>query len=61
MLTEHLQRLPDWLLVQNVVLGIWITTVLDTLHVLDGWSVMDQPFKGLMIGTYLPFAPERIT
>lgn len=36
-LTEHLQGLPHWLLVQYVLSGIGAAAILDTLHVLgDG-------------------------
>ena len=36
MRTEHLQSLPDGLLVEDMFRGIWIIAVLDTLHVLQG-------------------------
>ena len=32
--TEHLKRLPDRLFEHNMIAGIWITTILYTLHVL---------------------------
>lgn len=32
--TEHLQRLPDGLLVENVVARVGVSAVLDALHVL---------------------------
>ena len=30
-----------------MILGIWITTVLDALHVLDAWSVMVPNIQGV--------------
>ena len=33
--TEHLERLPDRLLVEDVVAGVRVVAVLDALHVLD--------------------------
>lgn len=32
--TEHLQRLPNWLLIHNPMTRVWIIAILNTLHVL---------------------------
>ena len=40
--TEHLQRLPHGLLVAHPLCGIWVCTILDTLHVLLGSAVVSR-------------------
>jgi hypothetical protein len=37
-LTEHLERLPDWLFVENMVSWVRVTAVLYALHILVGFK-----------------------
>lgn len=56
--TEHLKRLPDWLLVEDMMARVGVVAVLDALHVLC--QAVSAAGDGLCRHTHLPLAPERV-